>query len=115
MACTNEIHVGDIGTEFIVTLTECDSTGATVPVDVSSATSKQFKIFNPDQTVLTVNASFTSIGSGGTGDGTDGKLSYFTVSGDLDQAGKYKIQAIVAFSSGTWSSTIQSFRVKENL
>lgn len=115
MACYNEIHQDDIGTEFIVTLVECVDK-VEVPVDISTASDKDIIFLKSDgSTRLTKPAVFTSIASGGTGDGVDGKMSYFLVAGDLDQLGKYKIQGIVTTPAGKWSSAIGDFKVFHNL
>jgi len=86
-----------------------------VPVDISNATSKQIKFMRSDDTTFVVSASFTLPASGGVGDGTDGKISYFTQAGDLTPPGAYRLQGIVTLSSGTWYSSIESFYVNENL
>ena len=65
MACNNEIHQDDLGTEFLVTIVECVG-GVETPVDISTATLKQIIFVQPDGTVLTKTASFTSVASGGT-------------------------------------------------
>jgi len=114
MACNNEIHQDDLGTEFLVTITECLS-GVDTPLDISPTIGKEIIFTQPDGTRLVKSAVFTPITSGGTGDGTDGKLSYFTVVGDLDQVGTYKMQGVVTTAAGKWSSTIEKFKVKANL
>ena len=114
MSCV-AIHENDIGTEFIVTITECDDTGTPVPVDISTATSKQFKFLRDDGSVLIVPAEFTLPASGGTGDGTDGMLSYFSVEGDLTPPGACQLQGIVQLPAGTWHSEITNFFIYENL
>lgn len=113
MAC-NEIHKDDIGTEFMVTVQQCINNVET-PLDISSSTVREIVFKKPDGTTLTKTASYTSVSSGGAGDGTDGKISYFTISGDLDSVGTYKIQGIVTTPLGKWYSTIDSFKVKSNL
>jgi hypothetical protein len=99
----NEIHVGDIGTQFVVEVKD----GSTA-VDVSSATTKQILIKKPDGTLLTKTAGFFT-------DGTDGKLTYSTISGDLSIAGTWKIQAYVIIGGSEWHSDMQSFKVHRNL
>ena len=100
----NEIHVGDIGTSFQVTL--YDSTNI---VDISGATTKTLYFLKPDGTTkLTKTASFLT-------DGTDGILEYLTISGDLDVSGTWKIQAKVVLPSGEWSSDIGKFKVYDNI
>ena len=112
-SCTN-VRQNDIGTEFLATIVECVDSVET-PIDISNATSKTLVIRKPDGTVLTNSAVFTPVSSGGTGTGTDGKISYFSVSGDLDLKGLYRIQGIVSNPSGTWSSSIDKFKVSSNL
>lgn len=113
MSCNSEIHENDIGTEFIVTITECVD-GIDVPLDISSATDKEI-VFSTGGTATTFTAIFTSIASGGAGDGTDGKISYFSILGDLTPSGTYKIQGIVTTPAGKWYSTIEKFKVVSNL
>jgi hypothetical protein len=47
--------------------------------------------------------------------GLDGQVYYDTVSGDLDDAGLYKLQARVFMPSGTYYTDIQTFQVHCNL
>jgi len=114
MSCNNEIHLNDIGTEFIVTIVECINE-VDVPIDISTATLKQIFFLKPDGIVLTKTASFTSISSGGTGDGSDGMLSYFSVVGDLDLLNSYKLQGKVYTPLGNWGSSTAKFKVVKNL
>ena len=99
----NEIHANDIGTKFVVTIKDGDSA-----VNVSSATTKQIIIKKPSGTTLTNAAAFSS-------DGSDGKIYYSAVSGDLDEIGTYKIQGKVVITDGTFYTDIQSFKVHRNL
>ncbi len=104
MTCsTEEIHLGDIGTIFEITLKDCDEV-----VDLSGATSKLIIFKKPDKIVVTQTASFST-------DGTDGIIQYATVLDDLDQTGFWYIQANVTLPSGTWSSEITRFKVYKNL
>ena len=114
MSCKYEIHEDDIGTEFIVIINKCED-GVESPLDISSATLLQVIIKRSDDTTVTGAASFTSVASGGTADGSDGKISYFTVTGDLTPTGTYKIQGIVTTPVGKWSSEVDHFKVKDNL
>lgn len=99
----NEIHLNDVGTKFLVTVTDGSSA-----VDISSASAKQIIIQKPSGTKLTPAAAFDS-------DGTDGKMSYITVVNDLDEAGSYKLQGKVVISDGTFYTDITSFKVHRNL
>lgn len=114
MACNNEIHKDDLGTEFIVTITRCVN-DVDVALNISSASSMIIKFKKSDAAVDSHTAVFTSISSGGAGDGTDGKISYFSVAGDLDLTGTYKIQGVVTTPSGSWSSVVKTFKVITNI
>ncbi|MFA5216867.1 BppU family phage baseplate upper protein [Sulfuricurvum sp.] len=100
-----EVHVGDIGTKFLVTVKEGDD-----PVDISEATTKNIIFKKPNGTSVTKAGIFET-------DGTDGKIYYKTLSAsDLDVAGIWTIQAsIVLPSLGTWKSSIGNFKVYDNL
>ena len=98
------LHIGDIGTVLEVTLQ--DETGAAL--DVSDATVMQIVLQKPDKTTVTKTAVHTT-------DGTNGKIQYVTVSGDIDQAKTWKIQGKVTLPTGSWSSEIASFNVEKNL
>ena len=102
--CSNqEIHVGDIGTAFEVTLEDCGSV-----VDLTGASSIQYIFATPS------GATLTKVGNLLT-DGTDGIVVYNTIADDLDEAGTWKIQVKVVLPTGTWSSNIEKFRVYPNL
>ena len=105
MVCSiYEIHLGDIGTAFEVTLKDCD-----VVVDVSTATLKQIIFRKPDKSVVVQDATFGANG------GTDGIIQYITILDDLDQTGTWYIQAKVTLPTGTWSSETSKFKVYKNL
>lgn len=97
--CTQEIHQNDIGTIFRVTIYN-----GTPILDVSGATTKQILFQKPDGTAVTQTAAFFT-------DGTDGIIQYTTISGDLDQVGRWKLQAKVTLATGTWTSCSQKFKV----
>ena len=99
----NEIHLNDIGTQFLLTVTD----GSTA-VNISSATTKQITIKKPSGTSITADTAFDS-------DGTDGKMSYTTVADDLDETGSYKLQGKVVISDGTFYTDITTFKVHRNL
>ncbi len=99
----SEIHVNDVGTKFLVTIKDDG-----VAVDVSSASSITMKFKKPDDEVISRTGTLDSTG-------TDGKVYYTTIAGDLDEAGLYKLQAVVNLSSGTYYTDIYSFKVHCNL
>jgi len=104
---TGQIFVGDIGTIFEATIK--DQAGAVV--DISTATTKQILFKKPTGVVLTKTASFTTTGS-------DGKIRYTTIAGDLDVSGVWSTtnpgwqwEAYVVMPSGSWHSDICQFSV----
>lgn len=98
----NEVHVGDIGTIFELTVMD----GASV-VDVSTATTKEIVFRKPDGTTATKTATFTTNGS-------DGKIRYATVANDLDKHGTWKVQAHIIMPTGEWRSDMSEFTVYTN-
>jgi len=118
MSTENEIHVDDIGTEVLVTVVDCDTldgNGDPTPIDISSATIMLVRLEKSDKVVIEGAAAFTTVGSGGAGDGTDGQMSYFSIAGDLDLSGNYRVQGRVTTPEGVWSSSIEKFKVYQNL
>ena len=103
MAC--EIHTGDIGTRFLFTIQDCNSTD---PVDVSTASSVEIVFQKTDGSTDTKVGSFLT-------DGTDGKVYYDTLAGDIDQVGYWKVQGKVNFPTGLFYSDIHRFQVFANL
>ena len=103
MACSTDIRVADIGVTFKITITDCDTA-----VDISTASTKQIWLYKPDGTVLTKTASFFT-------DGTDGIITYTTVSGDIDIAGFWRIEAYVVMGTSEYHSEIERFRVYNHL
>jgi hypothetical protein len=101
MSC--EIHVNDIGTRFLATIKDCDTI-----VNVSGAPYINFTFKKPDDSLISRSATIYT-------NGADGKIYYDTVSGDLDQAGLYKLQGQVSLASGTFYTDIYNFTVHCNL
>jgi len=97
------IHEGDIGTKLLITIKDDGSV-----VDISSASSLSIFIKRPDGTMLTRTGTLET-------DGTDGKIYYIVVAGDLNDAGLYKIQSQVILTSGTYYSSTANFKVHCNL
>ncbi len=103
MAIVEEVHVGDIGTVFEVTIKDNTSV-----VDISSATTMQIIFRKPDGSRLEKTATLTN-------SGVDGKMEYTSVSGDLDRHGSWKLQGRVVMSGGAWRSSVGNFDVYPNL
>jgi len=99
----DEIHVNDVGTVFKVTIADCPTT-----LDVSSATTKQLKFKKPGGDLLVKDGQFYT-------DGTDGVIKYTSVSGDLDECGRWELQAFLVFGGSSYHSDVAKFRVFRNL
>ena len=104
MSINDEIHVNDIGTAFTITITEDGK-----PVDISSATTKEFHFDKPN-----VDGKFTKDAEFKT-DGTNGKIKYVSEEGVLDVPGDWKIQAHLVMPNGEWRTNVQTFMVFENI
>jgi hypothetical protein len=103
MPIIEEIHNGDIGTIFELTVYD----GSTV-VDLSSALELKIIFGKPSGATLTKDASLVT-------DGTDGKIEYTTVNGDIDEDGYWTLQVYIRLATGNWRSNIIDFKVYENL
>jgi len=99
----NEIHRGDIGTAFVVTVKQ----GSNV-IDISGATTAQILFEKPDGSVLTKTASLTT-------DGTDGKMQYASQSGDLSVSGSWRLQGYLVLASWTGRTDVHTFEVHSNV
>jgi hypothetical protein len=98
------IHQSDIGTLIQIQVVDCDGTA----VDISGATAKQMVLKKPNGESLTVNVDFVTTG-------VDGLVKYVIQSGDLDQVGSWKVQAIITVGAFIWHSNFESFKVLRNL
>ena len=100
----NEVHKNDIGTVFKVTIKD-----SAAVVNVSTATTKQIILKKPSGTKLTKEASFFT-------DGSDGIITYTTLSGDLSEEGMWKLQGYIVLTGGnTFYTDISTFKVYRNL
>ncbi len=100
---------GDIGTVFRWTASE----GGTA-VDVSNATIKQVKFIKPNG-VQMIRSLVNSTKASDKKDGTDGRVEYVAVSGDLDQKGTYNWQLFFNLSSWQGNSQSGTFMVEDVL
>jgi hypothetical protein len=98
------VHLNDIGTIFELTIVDQDE----AVVDISSATTKEIVFLKSDGTTLTKTASLVNTG-------TDGKMKYASIAGDLDVVGNWSAQGVVTIGTGTWHSEELQFIVHRNL
>ena len=107
MSFGSAIHQYDVGTSFEVTVT--DDAKPEVAIDLSTSTVLEFVFEKEDGTTVVRTPVYVT-------DGTDGKLRYVTVVGDLDQVGSWKLQVHYVLASGVdRRADVSTFRVKENL
>ena len=99
------IHVNDINTKFILTVTD-EATGS--PVDISGALTKEIKFTQPNGVTWMRNALFVA-------GGVDGRLQYFFAAGELVIDGSWAAQVKVSLPGGTWHTNIVKFEVFPNL
>ena len=84
-----------------------DQDGVT-PLDISAATNTQLIFKNPSGVTITKTAAFVT-------DGTDGKLQYVTVAGDLVGYGAWQIQAHLTLLGADGRTEVERFGVEKNL
>jgi hypothetical protein len=96
-------QMNDIKVRLILTIQEDDA-----DLDISAATSISIIVKKPNGDSNTYTASFFT-------DGTDAKIYYDTVSGDLDQSGMYRTQGLIELNGGTYYTSIKSFKIHCNL
>ena len=109
MSLNHDIHVGDVGTRFRVTIKDIDpDTGIEVVVDISLATTKEVRFRAPSGARKDCPATFLT-------DGTDGILEYHTVQGDMDEAGRWSYQAFLDLVAWQGHSALDFFQVERNL
>ena len=107
MSCSEEeVHFNDIGTEFLVTINDCVS-GTASALNLVGASTLQLIFKAPSGARYAKNAVFNT-------DGSDGKIKYTTVDGDLNEVGTWRLQAYIVLG-GTWRSDVGTFKVYENL
>lgn len=101
-----EIHQVDVDTLIIVNLLKEDSE----PINLTDpdVLNVDFVFKKPDCSTITRRASFNT-------DGTDGKVRYLITGTDLDQSGRWSLQAYINVTSGVKHSDIIRFKVESNL
>lgn len=95
------INLNDEGTQIIGRIK--DHTGAIYPI--STATVKNFIFRKPNGSTITRECSFLT-------NGTDGIMIYTTLSGDIDQIGRWEIKAYIETPTSKKTSLINDFMVK---
>ena len=98
-----EIHQYDVNTALVITIVDEDGEA----VNVASATVMKILLRKPDDEEMVKTAVLDT-------DGSDGKIKYLTIDGDLDQHGTWEIQGFVKIGSSENYTAWESFRVIRN-
>lgn len=99
-----EIHVGDIGTQVILTIYDQSES----PVNLTGNTSLTMRFEKPDNTTFDRTASIYGLATGG-------KIVYTLIEGDIDISGTWKYQGIIEFPTGLWHTNKVEFTVYDNI
>lgn len=100
------VHKNDVGTAFDFTVID-DSDGGVV--DLSLCPTREATFVKPDGTVLGPKTCTLIT------DGTDGRMRYVTIAGDIDQSGSWKVQGRAAIDAArSWYSDLVRFLVLPN-
>lgn len=104
------VRLNDVGVVFTVTILEPDPNNPSelIVKDISTATVLEIILQtpNPDLTKVTKTAVFST-------DGTDGKITFTSIAGDLDLAGRWFLEGEVTLPTGKFRSTRTHFDVEE--
>lgn len=100
---TNIPQLNAIGVKIELTIKEDGSA-----LNISSASKKDIILKKPDGTTSTKTGVFAT-------DGTDGKIKYLTVSGDLDIDGRWGVQGDLVVGTFTGKTAKGYFDVANNL
>ncbi len=106
----NTLQLNDVGTTFVLTVKEQDPDDpcTLVAVDISAATGMAVKFEKPDGTAISRTGTLNT-------DGLDGKMKYTTIAGDIDQAGRWKVQAAAVIGGWNGRSEVVAFQVRTNI
>jgi nitrogen fixation protein FixH len=99
----SDLQVGNVGSILRFTVVDQDGT----VVDVSTATLVLY-LRNPQERLLTKTPTLTS-------SGTDGRIQYALITGDLDIPGQWTAQARATISSNVFYSNVVTVPVQGNI
>lgn len=100
-----DIQVGAIGVPIIIEVRKADNT---VETSLGSATALKIYLKSPGGTAVAKTAVFDT-------DGSDGKIKYVTVAGDLSVEGTWRAQPGYTLGSFAGRGSDVSFQVRGNL
>jgi len=96
------IHVDDYGYNLELTVNDKDTGSA---LDISTYTTLRYLLRDPAGATTTKTAAFKT-------NGTDGVLTYTIADGDIDQTGRWRIQAQIVTGSSVLTSDEVVFTVQ---
>ena len=96
----NKIYVGDVGLAIVLNLAKEGEV-----MDITGATGTKMLVKKPDGTTVEWDADVLTVS------GETKYLRHYTVAGDLDQKGRYRIQAYLTISGWTGRGETNTFRV----
>lgn len=101
----NGLHVGKYGIVVTLTLNDIDTSTA---ADISGYTTRTVKLKPPSGVVKEKTASFVT-------DGSDGEIKFTIESGDIDAAGRWRLQVVLSNANSQLPSEIVDFSVGREL
>ena len=107
----DDMQVGDIGTRVIVTINDGvdPQTGIPIPrTAISTASVMKLYFRKPGGVTIERDAELLT-------DGSDAKIVYVTVSGDIDRKGTWSVQGYIQMPGWSGRSNIDTFPVGGNL
>lgn len=108
MTVNPDMHVGDWGTTFEMTIMRRDTNK---PLSLAGTETRLFLFQPPGEGA----ESFVKTATISNGTGTDGKLKYIFEEGDIEVPGDWEVQALVLGPDGQWHTDITTFTVGENI
>lgn len=94
-----KVHVGDVSTDFQITVQETLVDGTNVVFNLEDTTARQMIFTAPDGTETTVTANILN------GTGTDGILRYINTAVSINATGFWKYRAKVTLTGGAIHQT----------
>lgn len=102
-----DVVAGNFGWVARVTFYEVDEDGVETAQNISTYDTKQIIFVSPSGVASTKVATFDS-------DGSDGKIRYTTISGDIDAGGNWEVYGRVLKAGAKITSTPKVFEVADS-
>jgi len=96
-----DIRVGDIGTQFLFTVRNSSDSSL---INISNYSNRTVTFIKPNGDQITVSGTLYT-------DGTDGKLFYNSVSGNIDQIGFWRARVTLSSSGNLFNTDYYRFTV----